>query len=94
MTCTNCDCIKEGDWVESKLNTNVFGIVIGGTGMHVSVQLSPTLEIATFHIDTLRRIDGDDEYDPGGREDLPEDNVVNFTKAKALRANTKTKGEA
>lgn len=84
-----CDCIHEGDWVESKLNTNVFGIVVGGSGAHVHVQLSPSLMIHTFHVETLRRIDWeDDEYEPGGREEPPvaDDNVIDFTKARKLRA--------
>lgn len=95
-TCAECDCIHEGDWVESKLNTDVFGIVIGGSGSHLQVQLSPSLAIHAFHIETLRRMDFNDETDPGGREDLPDDddNVIDFTKARDLRASTKTKGAA
>lgn len=82
MTCENCDCIHEGDWVESKLNTNVFGIVVGSTGAHMHVQVSPSLATMTFHIDTLRRMECGDSYTPPAAEQEPADNVipVDFTK--------------
>lgn len=91
-----CDCIHEGDWVESKLNTDVFGIVVGGSGAHVQVQLSPSLAITTFHVETLRRMDDGDEYDPGSREELPDDNIipVDFTKRRKMTAKSPTKGSA
>jgi hypothetical protein len=76
MTCENCDCIQEEDWVESKLNTNVFGIVVGSTGAHVDVQLSPSLFIQRFHIGTLRRMDFSDSYTPPAAEQEPADNVI------------------
>lgn len=87
-----------GDWVECKLNTNVFGIVVDWDAHFIKfyVQLAGSLDVEEFDGVTLRKIDVDDDYeeptpyDPekGGAE------VINFTEAKALRANTKTKGVA
>jgi hypothetical protein len=93
-----CDCefFDRGDWVESRLNTDVFGIVVGegDFGNVYYVQLAGSLEIKAFHGVTLQHMDG--ELDEGGglKEPVPEnDNVVNFTRAKDLR-DAKTKGAA
>lgn len=90
MSDCECTCIVEGDWVESKLNTNVFGIVIGCSGAQIYVQLAGTLAVQAFHEATLRRIDGDDNYPGDGAKS---DNVIDFTRAKDLR-NAKAKGAA
>lgn len=92
----NDDGFYYGEWVESKLNTNVFGIVVGSDamGLKYDVQLSPSLVVAQFYGVTLRAIEDEDgaegEYNP----DPPTGVVINFTEAKALRANTKTRGVA
>lgn len=84
-----------GDVVEHKMNTNVFGMVMGFEGSLVIVRLCPSLDIDSFHDFELQLADFDEfeeptPYDPekGGAE------VINFTEAKALRANTKTRGVA
>lgn len=88
----NCGCsdhfFAEGEWVESLLNSDVFGIVIGGSGAHVQVQLAGSLAIHTFHAATLRPLD-----DPGDGPEGNEDNVIDFTKARDLR-NAKAQGAA
>lgn len=91
MTCENCDCLAVGDVVEAKMNTNVMGQVLGFKGTIVGIRLSPSLaECWTLHEWEVRRIDDDDEYhSPGGKEDLPEDNVINFTEAVADLATAK-----
>ena len=90
--CADCDCIDIGDVVEHRMNTNVFGVVLGFEGSLVHLRLSPSLARAAFHEWELRLLDDDDEFDePEGGESLPEDsNVVPFT----LTAATKTKGAA
>lgn len=89
------DFIGIGDVVEHKMNTNVFGIVIGFAGSVVYLRLSPSLQVASFHEWELRLMEDDGE--PLDDKEVPvpvADNVVDFTKAKALRANTKTRGVA
>jgi hypothetical protein len=95
MACDNCDCFDYGDVVEHKMNTDIFGVVVGFMGSLVGIQVSSSLAVLWFQEFTLGHI-GDDEYhDPEGKEEpVARDNVVDFTKAKALRANTKTKGAA
>ena len=90
--CADCDCIDIGDVVEHRMNTNVFGVVLGFEGSLVHLRLSPSLARAAFHHWELRFLDDDDEFDePEGGESLPEDsNVVPFV----LTAATKTKGAA
>lgn len=92
----DCDCsfFDYGDWVEFKLNSNVFGIVIGADihGLIYDVQLAGTGLVQNFHGITLQHMDPDD-LPPAKEEPLP-DNIVDFTKAKELRANTKTRGAA
>lgn len=86
------DFIGIGDVVEHKMNTNVFGIVIGFAGSVVYLRASPSLATLAFHEWELRLMDDDGEPEPD--EPAENDNVVNFTRAKELRANTKTKGAA
>lgn len=86
------DFIGIGDVVEHKMNTNVFGIVIGFAGSVVYLRASPSLATLAFHDWELRLMDDDGEPDPD--EPAENDNVVDFTRAKELRANTKTKGAA
>ena len=90
--CADCDCIDIGDVVEHRMNTNVFGVVLGFEGSLVHIRVSPSLATYKFHEWELRLLDDDDEFDePEGGESLPEDgNVVPFT----LTAATKTKGAA
>lgn len=90
----DCDCLFSGDVVEHKMNTNVFGIVIGFSGSLISLRLSPSLAVVQFHEFELRKLDGDDEYRGGDEADVPtEDNVINFTQAVDLRK-AKAKGAA
>lgn len=90
-----------GEWVEFKLNTNVFGIVVGSDclGLKYDVQLSPSGCIHSFFGETLRSLGfgDDDELPPRDEESVPDataDNVIDFTKARTLRAETKTRGVA
>ena len=94
----SCPTFSYGDWVECKLNTNVFGIIVDWDAHFIKfyVQLAGSLDVEEFDGVVLRKIDVEDEYeeptpyDPekGGAE------VINFTEAKALRAGTKTRGVA
>lgn len=82
-----------GDFVQHRANTNVFGVVIGFEGSLISVRLSPSLAVAEFHEFELEPLeDVDNEPEPKSAPDVG--NVVNFTEAKALRADTKTRGAA
>lgn len=96
MSCPDCDCIEIGDVVEHKMNTNVFGIVIGFMGSIVIIRVSPTLDVLQFHEWELQVVD-DDEIPPpdaaaiSGAED---DNVIDFTKERKLRKTTTTRGAA
>jgi len=92
--CENCDCIREGDVVEHRMNTNVFGIVIGYSGSLVSIRVSPSLTTLHFHEWELRKVEGD-EYDGGETAEAQpiNDNVIDFTKAVDLRK-AKAKGAA
>lgn len=88
-----CDCINIGDVVEHIMNTGVFGVVIGFAGSLLAIRTSPSLATLWFHEWELQPVE-DDEIDGGGsKADLP-DNVVDFTKAAKLRADTKTEGAA
>lgn len=78
----------EGDWVESKLNAGVFGIVVGFMGAQTLVQLAHSLAIQLMHYMTLRPMDDGEPID-GGRKPIPTDNVINLAEAKARRAVTK-----
>jgi len=65
-------------------------------GLRYDVQLSPSLAVAQFYGATLRPMEGEDDEVPEGEynPDPPTGVVINFTEAKALRANTKTRGVA
>lgn len=87
------DFIGIGDVVEHRMNTNVFGIVIGFAGSVVYLRLSPTLAVVSFHEWELQPLGEDEYHEPPAKE---EDNVipVDFTKGVRLDKNTKTKGVA
>lgn len=94
-----CDCtyFDEGDWVESRLNSDIFGIVVGQSnfGQFYTVQIAGSLALQTFSAVTLRHMDVQED-EPGGAKETPpteESNVINFTKARDLRT-AKTKGAA
>ncbi|RJG46544.1 hypothetical protein [Mesorhizobium sp. DCY119] len=80
-----------GDVVEHKMNTSVFGIVIGFAGSLVYIRVSPSLAVLAFHEWELHRVEND-EFHGGGSGDnvIP----VDFTKKVRLDKNTKTKGAA
>ncbi len=94
MTCETCGSIELGDVVEHRMNTNVFGIVIGFMGSIVIIRVSPSLQTMYFHEWELDPVDDDDYGDP--LEAVPDDdtNVVDFTTAVKLRRNTTTRGAA
>lgn len=85
------DFIGIGDVVEHRMNTNVFGIVIGFAGSLVYVRASPSLATLAFHEWELRLLDDDGEPEPDDPAEA--DNVINFTKAVDL-LKAKTKGAA
>lgn len=92
------DFIGIGDVVEHKMNTDVFGIVIGFAGSVVYLRLSPSLAVASFHEWELRHVEDDEYHEPdGGMEaGAAAENVipVDFTKGVKLTKATKTKGVA
>jgi hypothetical protein len=95
MTCPECNCIEIGDVVEHKMNTSVFGIVIGFSGSLVLIRVSPSLEVLQFHEWELDPVD-DDEVPPIDRA-TAEDNVirgVDFTKGRHLTPSSDTEGAA
>lgn len=84
-----------GDVVEHRMNTNVFGVVVGLQGSLVGIRVSPSLQVLWFHEFELQS-EGIDEYDepPGKEADAAKQgNVIDFTKAVDLRR-AKTKGAA
>lgn len=83
-----------GDVVEHKMNTKVFGIVIGFMGSLVGIRVSPSLNVLWFHEWELRLAENEEYEPPVGDEEPGDSNVVDFTKARELRANTPTKGVA
>ena len=89
------DNLNMGDVAEHKMNTDVFGIVVGFMGSFVGLRVSPSLDVLWFHEFELRPLE-DDEYTPPAKEApvARTDNVIAFTKAQKLRANSKTKGAA
>lgn len=93
MRCPDCDCFDYGDVVEHKMNTNIFGVVVGFMGSLVGIQVSPSLAVLWFQEFTLRHIDEDEYHEPPAREVEPKDNVVRMADYK-LTANSKTKGAA
>ncbi|PDS97556.1 hypothetical protein CO659_12915 [Rhizobium sp. S9] len=96
MSCPDCDCIEIGDVVEHKMNTNVFGIVIGFMGSIVIIRVSPTLDVLQFHEWELQVVDDDEIPPPQSAEQPVPDNVVqvDFTKKRRLRPDTTTEGAA
>lgn len=84
----SCDCVnlEYGDVVEHRMNTGVFGVVVGFMGSLVGVRVSPSLTVLWFHEFELQAVD-DEEVDPGAKEDAPDaaSNVIDFTKAADLR---------
>ncbi|MGM4911478.1 hypothetical protein [Rhizobium sp. 768_B6_N1_8] len=95
MSCPDCDCIGIGDVVEHKMNTSVFGIVIGFMGSIVLIRVSPSLEVLQFHEWELEIVE-DDELPPPTAKKAPvdDDKVIDFTKERELRKTTKTRGAA
>lgn len=96
MSCADCDCINVGDVVEHKMNTSVFGIVIGIAGSLIYIRTSPTLAVLSFHEWELQLAE-DDELPPtpAKSEEQPSNVIaVDFTKPRDLRKSTKTAGEA
>lgn len=93
-TC-DCTCFDEGDWVESKLNPDVFGIVISESdfGRFYTVQLAATLELKVFYAVTLRHAEKPSTTG-GAKLPIDDDNVVDFTKERELRKTTTTRGAA
>lgn len=92
-----CDCTSfdEGDWVECKLNSDQFGIIINESdfGRYYTVQLAGSMDTKVFHYATIRHMDEFDvEVPPAARVDG--DNVIDFTTARDLRKSTPTKGAA
>ncbi|MFU0504158.1 hypothetical protein [Pseudaminobacter sp. NGMCC 1.201702] len=91
---TDDDFIGIGDVVEHRMNTDVFGVVIGFEGSLLHVRLSPSLVVAKFHEFELRMVE-DDEYEPEPKEAEPSNVIkVDFTKRVKLDKNTKTGGAA
>lgn len=92
-----CECtfFEEGDWVECKLNTDQFGIIISESdfGRYYIVQLAGSMESKGFHWATIRHMDDPEEEMPPAVAEPEGGNVVNFTVARDLR-NSKTKGAA
>lgn len=96
MSCPDCDCITIGDVVEHKMNTDVFGIVIGFSGSLIYIRVSPSLAVLSFQEWELQ-ICEDEELPPPKAEEPVDDNVifgVDFTKGRQLRRTTKTEGAA
>src|SRR5690606_11005260 len=96
MTCEDCNCFRAGDDVRivtsglvGRINSSdetgtYHEIWIYGSGGRMFGVPSWQIEHAVTE-------------DPPAKEDLPtpdEDNVIDFTKARKLRADTKTKGVA
>lgn len=85
------ETINMGDLVELVIDPSTYGMAIGFQGSLVIVRVN-AITIMHFHEFELRKMTG---VDPGDEDDIPEDNVINFTDAKAkLTANTKTRGAA
>lgn len=76
MSCDECGAFDYGDVVEHKMNTNIFGIVIGFMGSLVCLRVSPTLEVLSFHEWELRLVEGN-ETPPAKKEPTP-GVIVNF----------------
>lgn len=97
MSCPECNSIELGDVVEHRMNTNVFGIVIGFSGSLVHIRVSPSLAIMSFHEWELDLVENDElPPPPTATKETAPDNViqVDFTKGRKLRPDTKTEGAA
>jgi hypothetical protein len=90
----DCDEFHLGDWVECKLNTDLFGIVVGDAdfGRYVNVQLAGSLGTMPFHAVTLRHIEP--KTPPAAEDDDTNVVHVDFTKPRSLDATTTTEGAA
>lgn len=87
--------IAMGDVVEHRMNTDVFGVVVGFMGSLVGVRVSPSLAVLWFHEFELQAVE-DDEVDPGAKEAAPaagSADIIDFTKAADLRR-AKARGAA
>jgi hypothetical protein len=78
-----------GDVVEHRMNTDVFGVVIGLEGSLVHVRLSPSLAVAKYHDCELRPIEDDEYREPEGGNVVR----VDFTKREKLET-AKPRGAA
>ena len=91
----SCDCrfFDEGDWVVSRLNASVFGIIVGESdfGRYYQVQLVDTLEVKAFYGCTLQHMGMTVTGDDGSKAPLPAANNVIFAD---FGAHTETKGAA
>jgi len=93
------DSFSYGDWVQSKLNSDVFGIVVGSDlhGIVYQVQLCPDHRIIPLHRAVLTQMDDSDEVpDDGAREPLPiaGAQVIDFKAASGGLRKMKTAGSA
>lgn len=90
------DMIYPGDLCELVVQPRIWGMAIGFEGSLVHVRIFDGSR-QMFHEFELRKMAGYDPDPEPAKEATPakgNDNVVNFTRAKELRANTKTKGAA
>ncbi len=89
-------CFNEGDWVECKLDTDVFGIVIGESdfGRFYTVQLAGSLEPKVFFAVTLQHMVLPSTTGGSAKLPITDDNVIDFTKERELRKTTTTRGAA
>ncbi len=95
-----CECtfFDEGEWVESRLNPDLFGIVVSNSefGRLVHVQLATSLEVRAFYAVTLQHCVDEDEPPAKAVSGDDADNVirVDFTKGVVIDEDTKTEGAA
>lgn len=93
--CCGGACLDYGDFVVHRLNTDVFGLVVGRMGSTLMVRVSPSLAVLTFQECELRLAENDEYEPPESDEQEPGDStIIDFTKERELRANTPTKGAA
>lgn len=98
VTESQCDCafFEEGDWVESRLNPAVYGIITGAFnfGQYYTVQLAGSLAYENFSAVTLQHRASDEL--PSEAAEPVADNVirVDFTKARRLTPKSETEGVA
>ena len=91
-----CEFFDEGDWVSSRLNPDVFGIVVSNSdfGRFVTVQMAVTLELKQFYAVTLRHTDLSQEPPAATADDTNVIRGVDFTKRRELNRDTPTGGAA